>query len=89
MADNDLSNRLVKMKDDVKEARDASQAQISRLSRIHIKTLGKVPSLRQASQVVKSLEDEEWLLGTLPYKVVAAILIYSGSKDGWKIEKFH
>ena len=34
-------------------------------------------------------DDEEWILSNTPYPVVAALLIYKASTDGWTIKKFH
>ena len=36
-----------------------------------------------------SPDDEKWLLSKIPYPVVAALLIYKGSRDGWTMSKFH
>ena len=36
-----------------------------------------------------SPDDEEWLFSEIPSPVVAALLIYKGSRDGWKMSKFH
>jgi hypothetical protein len=38
---------------------------------------------------VTTPDDEKWLLSKIPYPVVAALLIYRGSRDGWTISKFH
>ena len=65
------------------------QGQISRLSRITAKTFGQVLPLHQTSQLVTTLDDEDWLLSEIPYPIVAALLIYKGSRDGWTYGKFH
>jgi hypothetical protein len=38
---------------------------------------------------VTTPDDEKWLLSKIPYPVVAALLIYKGSRDGWTKSKFH
>jgi len=38
---------------------------------------------------VTTPDDEGWILTNLPYPVVAALLIYKGSRDGWTMSKFH
>jgi hypothetical protein len=38
---------------------------------------------------VTSPDNEKWLLSNIPYPVVAALLIYRGSRDGWTRSKFH
>jgi hypothetical protein len=38
---------------------------------------------------VTTPDDEKWLLSKIPYPVVAALLIYRGSRDGWIRSKFH
>jgi hypothetical protein len=65
------------------------QVQISRLSRMTVKTFGQVLPLHQISQLVTTPNDEEWLLSKIPSPVVAAMLIYKGSRDGWTMSKFH
>ena len=39
--------------------------------------------------MVEATEDEAWILGRVPKKVTALILIYSGSRDGWDVKEFH
>jgi hypothetical protein len=65
------------------------QGQISRISRITVKTFGQILPLHQTSQLVTTPNDEKWLLSKIPSPVVAAMLIYKGSRDGWTISKFH
>jgi hypothetical protein len=54
-----------------------------------MKTFGKVLPLHQTSQLVTTPDDEKWLLSMIPRPVVAALLIYKGSRDGWTTSKFH
>jgi hypothetical protein len=54
-----------------------------------VKTFGQVLPLHQTSQLVTTPDDEEWLLSKIPSPVVAAMLIYKGSRDGWTKSKFH
>jgi hypothetical protein len=65
------------------------QGQISRISRITVKTFGQILPLHQTSQLVTTPDDEKWLLSKIPSPVVGAMLIYKGSRDGWTKSKFH
>jgi hypothetical protein len=38
---------------------------------------------------VSTPDDEKWLFSKIPSPLVAALLIYKGSRDGWTRSKFH
>ena len=52
-------------------------------------TFGQAFPLHKTSELVTTPDDEGCILTNLPYPVVAALLIYKGSRDGWTISKFH
>ena len=54
-----------------------------------VKTFGQVLPLHKTSQLVTTPDNEKWLLSEIPYLVVAALLIYKGSRDGWTTRKFN
>ena len=54
-----------------------------------VKTFGQVLPLHKTSQLVTTPDDEKWLISEIPYPILAVLLIYKGSRDGWTINKFH
>ena len=54
-----------------------------------VKTFGQVLPLHKTSQLVTTPDDEKWLISEIPYPIVAVLLIYKGSRDGWTKSKFH
>jgi hypothetical protein len=58
---------------------------LRRQTRLQFRALSLIPSAHQVSKIVKGAEDEAWILGRVPNKVAALILIYRGSRDGWDV----
>ena len=60
-------------------------SKLRRQTRLHFRALSLIPSVHQVSKIVSASEDEAWIVGKIPSKVAALILIYRGSRDGWDV----
>ena len=65
------------------------QGKIKRISTMTGKTFSQIIPLHQKSELVNTPDNEKWLLSRIQNPVVAALLIYKGSRDGWSKRKFH
>ena len=72
---------------------DLVETKMFKLSRFLKQTFSEAAPLHMTSELVTTPDDEKWLLSQYKIsnkeEIVAAILIYKGSRDGWTMRKFH